>query len=141
MSVIEGVYINAVVQDASGRFKEMVYRPHAFFMFKIGHNFTRPIAGLIDSGADRNLFPAVIGENIGIKVKNGEKNVAYGIGNQPVNTYRHSVDLYFDAGYHFNAEIDFSYEMEVVLLGGIGFFDKFRRITLNKKDEIVELEF
>lgn len=142
MPVINGEYINSVVLDTDGRFKEMVYRPHAFFMFKINHKFTRAIAGLIDSGADRNLFPASLGEQLGIDIKKGKENITFGIGKQLLITYRHKdIELFFDAGYHFKTEIDFSYEMEVILLGGIGFFDKFKRVILDKNEESVELEY
>ena len=142
MPVLNGEYLPFPVTDRDGRLLEMVYRPHIWFMFKIGHRLTRPIAGLIDSGADRNLFPAQIGEQLGISVKRGKKHITTGIGNHQITTFRHSgIDLLFDSGHHFQTEVDFSYEIETLLLGGVGFFDKFKKVILQKKEEIVKLEY
>lgn len=142
MPTLVGEYISSVVQDEEGKFLEMVYRPHIWFMFKINHNFTRPVAGLIDSGADRNLFPAEVGEVLGLNVKKGKENISTGIGNHQIITYRHSgIELFFDYGFHFKTEVDFSYDMTTLLLGGIGFFDKFKKVILQKEAEIVKLEY
>lgn len=142
MPVLNGEYLPFPVTDKDGRLLEMVYRPHIWFMFKIGHRLTRPIAGLIDSGADRNLFPAQIGEQLGINVKHGKPYINTGIGNHQITTFRHSgIDLLFDSGHYFQTEVDFSYEIETLLLGGIGFFDKFKKVILQKKEEIVKLEY
>ena len=142
MPVLSGEYINFIVTDEKGQFEEMVYRPHIRFMFKIGHRFTRLFAGLIDSGADRNLFPAELGEGLGINVKTGKRKIATGIGDKQITTYRHkNIELFFDQGFHFKTEVDFSYEMGTLLLDGVGFFDKFKRISFKKKAEVVELEY
>ncbi|MDO8487623.1 MAG: hypothetical protein Q7S45_04975 [Candidatus Curtissbacteria bacterium] len=142
MPTLVGEYINFVVQDKEGKFLEMIYRPHIWFMFKINHKFTRPVAGLIDSGADRNLFPAEVGEVLGLNVKKGKEYVTTGIGNHQIITYRHlGIELFFDQGFHFRTEVDFSYDMSTLLLGGIGFFDRFKKVILQKEAEIVELEY
>lgn len=134
MPVLSGQYIRFPVYDNDSRFIEYAYRPHIQFRFKVNHNFTRPIAALIDSGADRNLFPAEVGESIGIKIKKGRKLTTNGIGEQPITVYRHfDIELFFDQGKHFRADIDFSYEMSILLLGGKGFFDKFKKVTFEKK--------
>lgn len=142
MPILKGEYISFPVEDNDGHYLETVYRPHAWFMFKVNHKFTRLFAGLIDSGADRNLFPAELGEALGINIKKCKESTATGIGNHQITTYRHSeIDLFFDYGFHFQTEIDFSYEIGTLLLGGIGFFDKFKKISLDKKQCIVELEY
>lgn len=142
MPVLNDEYLPFPVTDKDGRLLEMVYRTHIWFMFKIGHRLTRPIAGLIDSGADRNLFPAQIGEHLGINVKRGKKHITTGIGSHQIITFRHSgIDLLFDSGHHFETEVDSSYEIETLLLGGIGFFDKFKKVILQKKEEVVKLEY
>src|SRR3989344_5090342 len=46
---------------------------------------------LLDSGADFNLFPAVVGEKMGLRIKKGRKTEHIGIGNIGITAYVHSV--------------------------------------------------
>jgi len=101
--------------------------------------YPNPINCLIDSGAEKNLFPAFFGERIGLKVKKGKQQDIRGIGGVKIKGFTHNVRFYVDT-LVFETNVDFSYEQEVPLLGRIGFFDKFRRVTFKEKENIVELE-
>lgn len=48
-----------------------------------------PIEALIDSGADNNLFPAVIGSALGINIRRASKFPTFGITEQEITVFRH----------------------------------------------------
>jgi len=98
-----------------------IYRPFIKVMFSFGHTLSRPFHALIDSGSDRNLLPASLGEMIGMKVKTGKSRTILGIGKANIVAYSHKVKLYI-GGLDFDVTIDFSYEQEVLILGRKGFF-------------------
>lgn len=95
---------------------------------------------LLDSGADRNLFPAEWGESIGINIKKGEKITHFGIGQGNVVAYRHKVKMYVGV-YHFETSADFSYQQSIPLLGREDFFKYFKQITFLEKEKVVELKY
>lgn len=94
---------------------------------------------LVDSDADKNLFPAEWGERVRIKIKSREEVIHYRIGKKDVKAYRHKVKPYI-GGYNFETEADFSYEHQFPLLGREGFFKYFKRIIFHEKERFVELE-
>jgi hypothetical protein len=100
-----------------------------------------PLKALLDSGADYNLFPAEIGEILGIKVKKGKVFETEGIGGKRITTYRHFGIKMFVEGYSFESFVDFTYENSMPLLGQQGFFDKFKVISLSRTKEEIVLEF
>ncbi|GEM_PF-1313352 len=127
----------------------VVDRPKIPVRLNFNHKFfptTAPVQCLLDSGADRNLFPAHWGESLGIEVKNTKPHTTRGIGNQPpITVYPHKgIKFYVGNGLGtkiiFTAEIDFCYEHQVPILGREGFFRYFKRITFISNNE-VELEF
>jgi hypothetical protein len=93
---------------------------------------------LVDSGSDRNLFPAEIGETIGMDIKSGNRRPIRGIGDHDIMAYTHKVKI-LAAGKTFEAEIDFSYEQKSPLLGRSGFFNFFKEICFNEK--VLEITF
>lgn len=97
------------------------------------------INSLVDSGSDRNLFPAEIGENIGIKIKNELSQEVGGIEGIKITAFTHRVKIYLGS-YEINTFIDFSYEQKVPLLGRNGFFNYFKNVTFREKDKMIELE-
>lgn len=116
-----------------------------FFKHKFFPN-TAPVQCLLDSGADRNLFPAHWGESLDIKVKNTKPHITHGIGNQPpITVYPHK-GIKFYIGNElgtkiiFISEIDFCYEHQVPILGREGFFKYFKKISFIKNAQI-KLEF
>ncbi len=87
---------------------------------------------LVDSGSDRNLFPAKIGESVGIDIKKGEPRPIRGIGNHDIPAYTHKVKILLGTC-SFEAEVDFSYEQQSPLLGRYGSFDAFKNISFSEK--------
>lgn len=103
------------------------------------HIFKYLINSLVDSGSDRNLFPAEIGENIGIKIKNEFSQEIGGIGGIKVIAFTHKVKIYLGS-FEIDTFVDFSYEQKVPLLGRNGFFNFFKNVIFKEKDDVVELE-
>lgn len=95
---------------------------------------------LLDSGADFNLLPADIGEELGLKITKGKKVEHLGIGNIGIVAYRHPAKL-FIKNYMLKTEIDFSYDHKIPLLGRHGFFAFFKRVTFNEENLRVDLEY
>ncbi len=95
---------------------------------------------LVDSGADFNLFPADIGEKLGLKIKKGEKVEHIGIGNVGITAYAHPVKI-FVKEYSFKSEIHFSYDHKIPLLGREGFFKYFKKVIFNQKDLKLDLKY
>lgn len=56
-----------------------------------GHTIT--YEALVDSGADMCMFPAQIGELIGIDIQNGRKGTLGGVVGKTVDAYYHDIDL------------------------------------------------
>lgn len=100
--------------------------------------YSKAIDCILDSGADFNLFPASIGEELGINLERGEKIIHTGIGNAQLEAYKHSVILYIK-GYKFKTDVNFSYEHKVPILGRNGFFDNFKKVIFNEEKLRIEL--
>lgn len=100
-----------------------------------------PIGALIDSGADYNLFPAEVSSALGINLKKGIEKINEGIGDKRVKAYRHSGIKIYVEGHSFETTIDFGEEVSVPLFGQQGFFDKFKQITFNRREEEIIITF
>lgn len=103
------------------------------------HIFKYLIHSLVDSGSDRSLFPAEIGENIGIKIRNDLSQEIIGIGGIKIIAFTHEVKIYLK-NLKINTFVDFSYEQKVPLLGRDGFFSYFKTVNFREKDKVIELE-
>jgi predicted aspartyl protease len=97
------------------------------------------IDSLIDSGADRNLFPAYFAKKIGINIKKGKPRKIRGIGNVEIEAYTHSVMIYVK-NRRYQTVVDFSEQQQIPLLGRNGFFNLFKRVAFFEKLNLVELE-
>ena len=124
------------VTNSSGKKIGEIARPIIYLLLNYKHGkIFGPMGALVDSGADYNLFPAVVSEILGINLKKGIEKVNEGIGGKRVKTYRHSGIKMFVEGHSFETSIDFSQEISVPLLGQQGFFDKLKTITFNRREE------
>lgn len=141
MSLVKFDYTPEVfVNNKTGKVA-YIYRPLIPVRLCNKHNLSKfPVNCLLDSGADKNLFPAQWGEAVGIKIKSGIEVIHFGIGNKDVKAYRHTVKLYLGT-YIFETEADFSYEQAFPLLGREGFFKHFTRIIFHERKRFVELEY
>lgn len=100
--------------DASGEAVSYLTQPYVRVQLTSNHKISpTPVNCLVDSGADRNLFPAQWGEVIGMPVRKGKKR-----------TY-----------------VNFSFEQQVPLLGRTGFFNYFQEILFDEQNEKLVLMF
>lgn len=115
------------------------FYPIVIIKIKYGPQYSRPFRALVDSGSDRNLFPAHIGESIGISFKKGESVIIKGIGNGETKAKTKKVKLCIDTN-KYDSEIDFSYDQQMPLLGREGFFDLFESVTFNHKTKFFDIK-
>jgi len=92
--------------------------------------------GLLDSGADKCLFPLEIAEQVGIDAYAGEKITGIGIGNTIDTWHVDNVALVI-GGYEFNASVGFA-DCPTILLGRIGIFERFK-VRFDERGKEVEL--
>jgi hypothetical protein len=123
------------VDPKTGKVKD-VYRPTVPIKISYEGKEFGPFQALVDSGSDRNLFPAEIGEILGIAVKKGKSSPIFGIGKVKILAYTHKIVLYLERC-SFEVEVDFSYEQKVPLLGRIGFFNQFKRVLFRERKKEV----
>lgn len=141
MSLVKFDYTPEVFFNEKTRKVEYIYRPLIPIRLAHKHHFGKfPVNCLLDSGADKNLFPAQWGETVGIKIKSGKEITHYGIGNKEIGCFRHKVTL-FVGTYKFETEADFSFEQSFPLLGRDGFFKHFKKIAFNENGHLIELEY
>ncbi|MBI3443485.1 hypothetical protein HY008_02345 [Candidatus Woesebacteria bacterium] len=114
-----------------------IYRPTVPLQISYKGKISFGFQTLVDSGSDRNLFPASLGESIGIDIKKGPKRIIRGIGGFTLTAYFHNVKVHI-AGYDFETEVDFSFEHPFPLLGRMGFFRFFKKIEFKEKEQSIE---
>ena len=108
-----------------------------------------PFQGLVDTGADRCLFSADLGEDINLDIKSVEPDLVGGAGPSPIYAYSHNVMLVFDFNgieFKYSVPVGFVYEgavaeMGIGLLGREGFLDKIESLTFVQKKESFEIEY
>ena len=110
-----------------------IFRPTVPIKIGFGKKVSFAFQALVDSGSDRNLFPASIGEITGLNIRKGVKLEIMGIGRVKIISFTHKVTLYI-------VEIDFSYDQEVPLLGRNGFFSMFKRIDFKEKKKVISFK-
>lgn len=95
---------------------------------------------LVDSGADLCLFPAKIGELIGIDIESGKKEQIGGIAENPIVAYIHSVRLIVRglSGVDVEAGFTESKGIRAGILGQVGFFDKYK-ITFERSRNWIDV--
>jgi hypothetical protein len=117
-----------------------IYRP--LIPIQIGFNGKNSLLfeALVDSGADKSIFPLDIGTQIGIDFSTLKPNKAKGIGGMMIKTYSSPIKLRIK-NYEFQTMADFSDQIDYPLLGRDGFFDLFGKIEFQqiKKKIVLEL--
>lgn len=94
---------------------------------------------LIDSGAGACLFPAEIGEYIGIQIVNEYEHKFFGIGGGGLTAYFHRIKIEL-GGHKCESYIGFTYDkLPFPLLGQNGFFSLFT-VIFDLSKEIIELK-
>jgi len=93
------------------------------------------LLALVDSGASVNLFPASLGEKLGINIRKGKKHKIAGIGDIQIESFFHEGVGIFVEGHKIETNAFFSYQQQIPLLGQNGFFDKCDKISFKRKEE------
>ena len=120
----------------------LVGRPILGFTLNYKHGRMFSTNGLLDSGADYNLFPGAWCKPLGININKGIPVNISGIGSRvPLQGYRHRGIKIYLPEYSFETTIDFCMEQETALLGRNGFFDKFRKVIFEDQKGVATLEF
>jgi len=109
-----------------------IMRPTVPIVISYKGNVGWEFQALVDSGSDRNLLPAELGEDVGIDIMSGKLRRIQGIGKGNfVNAYAHKIKI-FISNYSFDSEADFCYEQQAPLLGRDGFFNhRFDKLNYN----------
>jgi hypothetical protein len=105
------------------------------------HRTPTPYYALLDSGADRCIFPAELASHVGIAaIETGARESAVGIGSQRVDVYYHqlSIEIVGDPR-DLPTEVGFSREIRLPILGR-SFFRHFRVVAFAELKEEVELK-
>lgn len=103
-----------------------ILRPIIPVHFAVGSN-ERQIAVLVDSGADKTLLHAEIGELLGLKVESGERGDVAGITGLSKPTFLHNVDIIV-GGHRFSTTATFTHGLGPnvpAIVGQQGFFNLF----------------
>ena len=94
---------------------------------------------IIDSGATSCIFHAALGRAIGLEIEKGEPTQTQGI-TGPVNLYLHDISLYVPGGV-VATRAGFSEDLPIAgLLGMLGFFEHFFKVTFDPTALRVEIE-
>jgi len=101
-----------------------------------------PYFALLDSGADRVLFPADLAVEVGIeKIEIGKLEPAVGISNQKADVYYHKLSLQVLGDMRtFPIDVGFSRQISIPLLGR-SFFRQFKVVMFNELKGEVELKY
>ena len=131
-------YLPVAQKDKNGK---VFYLPKPIIDVGVNYKGGSPIIikTLIDSGADHNLLPALIGEILKISVKKGRKQVITGIGGIQIESFFHEGVGIFVEGHKIKTNAYFSYKQQIPLLGQNGFFDKCNKVSFNRKEEEITI--
>ncbi len=108
-----------------------------------------PFQSIVDTGADKCLFSADLGEDINLDIKSVKPVRVGGAGKDNIYAYYHAVDLVFDFdGIEFKYQTQVGFvdagmvaEMGIGLLGRDGFLDKIESLRFVQKKELFEIEY
>ena len=121
--------------------KPLVARP-LLPVFLVGKNHRTPCPyyALLDSGADRVIFPSELASHVGIyAIETGVRESAVGIAGQRADVYYHQLSIEVVGDLRaLPTEVGFSREIVLPILGR-SFFRHFRVVAFGELKEEVEL--
>jgi len=120
----------------TGRPTEVAYRPVLNVILKY-KNKTRTTPALVDSGADKCIFPTPVGELIGLDVHSVEPEYSGGIDAIKVPVYCHDITIVIRNN-PINVRCGFIDKLPIGLLGQEGFFDQYK-ITFFYKEKYFDI--
>lgn len=96
------------------------------------------VYALVDSGAEKCIFPSEIGRALGLDVKSGKKGPIRGIDDIENTAYYHEIEVVI-GGRTLKILVGFMEKIPLPILGHDGFFDKFE-IKFDYRKRVVELK-
>lgn len=103
--------------------------PYLQVVVRYGDNAARPLLALVDSGAVDTLFPAALGQTLGIDVLSGERKVYFGIGGHSSVGYLHECQMQVSGFTNWvKLRIGFLDTIRIPILGQSGFFENYQII-------------
>lgn len=137
--IISFSYVGFPIRDSkTGEIIGQIFRPMIPIRISYGHHLSRSFDALVDSGSDRNLLPANIGESIGINFRKYKPLFISGIGNSQIKAFPVKIKI-FVGNSSYETEADFSYEQKAPLLGRDGFFNLFKGLRFREEDQFLDL--
>lgn len=134
-------YTELPIQDTQGNIIGSIHRPLIQVRFSTHYGSLTPLTtGLIDSGADRNLFPIGIAQYLGVNLKKAKEKEIVGIGGKKIKAYAAKVNIFVN-NIKFETEADFSPDQMDLLFGRQGFFDLFESIKFIEGNKTFEVTF
>ena len=127
-----------IIDPSIGRVINEIFRPIVPIRISYGHHLSRQFDALVDSGSDRNLFPASIGEAIGVNFKKIKPIFITGIGSIQIKAYPIKVTLFLGSN-AYTTEADFCFEQRLPLLGRNGFFSLFKGLKFKEKEQFLDI--
>ncbi len=115
------------------------YRPYLFIKLLYKRNTSANfIKALVDSGSDRNTFPAELAKEIRLDYKKGEKRKTTSVNDSAFVVYGNRVKVKYDGGV-IETVVYFGENVKLPILGRDGFFNYFRKVAFDVKDKTFEL--
>ena len=126
-------YLPRPLIDPKANLVQEVFTPYT--PIRVSHDHGNPTAfidALVDSGADRNLFPIQLGEMLGINFKKTNPKIIYGIGNAQIKAYSSKINVWLN-NTKYPTYADFSLSQQTLILGREGFFNLFKTVTFEEQ--------
>lgn len=119
----------------------VVFKPFIPVRIQLNHGpLSLPFDALVDSGADRNLFPMEFATQfLKLNLRNAKRKIIRGIGNSEITALTGRFKIWVNNNV-FGTEADFSPEHKFAILGREGFFSLFKKVKFDEKGKFTELE-
>ena len=120
--------------------KEEVFTP--FVPIKVSINNGEPthlIDAIVDSGADRNLFPMSLATLLKIRFGKVKPEIIHGIGNIKIKAYSAKINIWVN-NTKYESQAAFCKEQQILLLGRNGFFSLFKTVTFDEKGRFLYIQ-
>ena len=133
-------YVSDVGIDNTTRETIEILRPKIPIRLGVNRQVTKfTIDALLDTGSDKNLFPAAYARNLGLKIEKGKPVKIRGIIGE-IDAYTHTANIYIGTR-KISTQIDFSDKQTIPLLGREGFLDKIEFAHFNQNKRSVTIRF
>lgn len=133
-------YIPQIYRDPKTEKVTEVYLPMVPIRVSYGYGkISSQFDALVDSGSDRNLFPALIATYLGIDLNSIRSKKVYGIGDNYIIAYPAKINIWIGKE-RYETEVDFSKKQQMPILGRNGFFNLFKSVKFDENGQFLYLE-